>query len=159
MNTQLSFTQPLSTRGAAMPARAATRAPLTLEEAATAFLKALAGKNRSPATITSYGRDLVQFVRFLHETNVAATTPDHVEKLDITEYLSFLSQEGLSGVTRAKKLAAVREYFRFLVEHDYLASSPALGIETPKKEKQGRTYLRPEEYNKLLSLAGGSPRD
>src|SRR4051794_19384739 len=83
----------------------ATRAPLTLEEAATAFLAALAGKNRSVATIKSYGTDLVQFVRFLHETNAAVSWPDQVEKLDITEFLSFLSQEGLSGITRARKLA------------------------------------------------------
>ena len=144
--------QPLRTQGSA-------RTPPTLEEAATAFLEALAGKNRSASTITSYGRDLVQFVHYLHETNMAAITPADVEKLDIVEYMSFLSQEQLTGVTRARKLAAVREYFRFLVEHGYLQASPAQGVETPTKERNGRTYLRPDEYSKLLALAGSNPRD
>jgi len=135
------------------------RALTTLEEAITAYLEALAGRNRSAATIKSYGSDLVQFVNFLHETNVAIAAPKDVAKLDVSEFLSFLSQEGKSGVTRARKLAAVREFFRFLLAHDYIIRSPAEGVETPKKERKGRAYLRPDEYSKLLALAGGNPRD
>ncbi|MDO8670503.1 MAG: tyrosine-type recombinase/integrase [Dehalococcoidia bacterium] len=33
------------------------------------------------------------------------------------------------------------------------------GAETPKKERNGRTHLRPDEYNKMLALAGSNPRD
>src|SRR5438093_815777 len=37
--------------------------------------------------------------------------------------------------------------------------SPALGLETPKKEKRTRSYLQPDEYRAMLSLAGSNPRD
>lgn len=131
----------------------------TLEEALEAFLRALEGKNRSPATLQAYSTDLEQFIAWVHENNYTATTVDQVEKLDITEYLAASGQRGVSGVSRARKLAAIREYFRYLEEHGFLVRSLATGVETPKRERNGRTYLTPEEYTRMLSLAGGSPRD
>src|SRR5207249_2910022 len=35
----------------------------------------------------------------------------------------------------------------------------AAGVDAPKREQKIRTWLRPDEYTKLLSLAGGNPRD
>jgi site-specific recombinase XerD len=40
-----------------------------------------------------------------------------------------------------------------------ITKSPTIGIETPKREKNGRQVLRPDEYTKMLSLAGANPRD
>ena len=37
--------------------------------------------------------------------------------------------------------------------------SPADGVDTPKRERKARTYLTPEEYNRLLAAAGANPRD
>ncbi len=136
----------------------ANRCP-TLEDAVEAFLRALEGKNRSPATLKAYTIDLDQFIGWVHENNFTAATVEQVEKVDITEYLAHLGRGGITGVSRARKLAAIREYFRYLEEHGLLVKSPATGVETPKREKNGRTYLTPEEYTRLLSLAGGRPRD
>lgn len=132
---------------------------LTLEQALDSFLRTLEGKNRSPSTLLAYKTDLRQFLSWLHANNAVATTPAEVEKADISEYLAALGQRGVSGVSRARKLAAIREYFRFLDEHDHITKSPAIGVETPKKEKNVRTFLRPDEYRAMLSLAGGHPRD
>ncbi len=131
----------------------------TLEEARRAFLRALEARNRSEATISAYSTDLGRFIDWLHANNLAVQAADQVEKKDITEYLAFLGGQRVSGVTRARKLAAIRELFRFLEEHSYIAKSPALGVETPKKERNARTYLQPIEYAKMLSLAGTNPRD
>jgi integrase/recombinase XerC len=73
--------------------------------------------------------------------------------------LSSLADQGRSGVTRARKLAAIREYCKFLTEQQIIPSSPASTIKMPKKEKKQRTYLRPDEYSKMLAAAGGNPRD
>ena len=43
--------------------------------------------------------------------------------------------------------------------HGAIAKSPVATITTPKKERNGRTWLLPEEYNRMLSLAGADPRD
>jgi integrase/recombinase XerC len=65
----------------------------------------------------------------------------------------------LSGRTRARKLAAIKEYFRFLVGSGVIAVSPTESVSAPKRERNGRNYLTPEEYTRLLSLAGSNPRD
>jgi integrase/recombinase XerC len=78
---------------------------------------------------------------------------------DIEDYLAELSRRHLSGVTRARKLAAVRMYFRYLVTQGLLATSPVEGVATPKKETRGKLALRPDEYSRLLALAGSNPRD
>jgi len=96
---------------------------------------------------------------WLDTNNAIATTPASVEKVDVVEYLAHLCQRGVSGVSRARKLTAIREFFRFLVELGILIRSPTAGLQTPEKERNGRTFLHPVEYNHLLSLAGSHPRD
>ena len=132
---------------------------MTLEKALAAFLDALSGKNRSSATLRAYRADILQFITFLTETDVTKIGPADVSKVDCLEYFSFLAKRRLTGVARARKLAAIREYFRFLEGVGVIAKSPTVGIETPKREKHTRAYLRPDEYTKMLSLAGASPRD
>src|SRR3990172_1124470 len=86
---------------------------LMLEEALETFLRALVGKNRSPATLRAYETDMVQFIDWLRGSNVVVNRPDQVERIDIHEYLTYLGRRELTGMSRARKLAALREYFRF----------------------------------------------
>jgi site-specific recombinase XerD len=132
---------------------------LTLEKGLATFLSTLFGKNRSAATIRAYQTDIAQFISFLHANNVSIHTPAEVEKIDVMEYLSALAKRELTGIARALKLSALREYFRFLEGVGVITKSPTTGIETPKREKNGRQVLRPDEYTKMLSLAGANPRD
>ena len=132
---------------------------MTLEKGLATFINALSGKNRSAATIRAYQTDISQFISFLHANNVSIQTPADVEKVDIVEYLSALSKRELTGIARARKMSALREYFRFLEGIGVLSKSPTTGIETPKREKNGRQVLRSDEYTKMLSLAGANPRD
>jgi integrase/recombinase XerC len=133
--------------------------PITLEQALALFLDSLSGKNRSQATIRAYQTDLSQFLTFLHETNVLIASPQDVQKVDVLEYFSHLAKKELTGVARARKLSAIREYFRFLEGLGLIAKSPTTGVETPKREKNTRQFLRSDEYTKMLSLAGANPRD
>src|SRR4030095_5781492 len=87
---------------------------LTLEKGLATFLNALSGKNRSAATIRAYQTDIQQFISFLHANNVSIHTPADVEKVDVVEYLSSLAKRELTGIARARKMSALREYFRFL---------------------------------------------
>src|SRR2546429_6042667 len=132
---------------------------ITLEKGLALFLDSLAGKNRSTATVRAYQTDIQQFIAFLHANNVSIQTPADVEKVDVVEYLSALAKRELTGVARARKMSALREYFRFLEGIGVITKSPTTGIETPKREKNGRQVLRSDEYTKMLSLAGANPRD
>jgi site-specific recombinase XerD len=88
---------------------------ITLEKGLATFLNALSGKNRSAATIRAYQTDIQQFIAFLHANSVSIQTPADVEKVDVVEYLSSLAKRELTGIARARKMSAIREYFRFLL--------------------------------------------
>src|SRR2546423_10853920 len=132
---------------------------MTLEKGLATFINALSGENRSSATIRAYQTDIQQLLSYLHATNVSIQIPADVEKVDIVEYLSSLAKRELTGIARARKMSALREYFRFLEGIGVIAKSPTTGIEIPKREKNGRQVLRSDEYTKMLSLAGAHPRD
>lgn len=133
--------------------------PLPLDQALTNFLTELRARNTSVLTQQAYATDVQQFTAWLKETTVIELSVEAVSKTDIVEYLSYLSDLGRSGVTRARKLASIREFFRYLHDSSLIPSSPASSVAIPKKERRTQTYLRPEEYAKLLSAAGSNPRD
>src|SRR4030095_11329210 len=108
---------------------------VTLEKGLATFLNALSGKNRSAATIRAYQTDISQFISFLHANNVSIKTPADVEKVEVVEYLAELARKELTGIARARKMSAIREYFRFLEGVGVIQKSPTTGIETPKREK------------------------
>jgi site-specific recombinase XerD len=67
----------------------------------------------------------------------------------VVEYLSALAKRELTGIARARKMSAIWEYFRFLEGVGVISKSPTTGIETPKREKNSRQYLRSDEYTKM----------
>lgn len=133
--------------------------PIPLDQALTDFLISLRARNTSILTQQAYQTDVQQFITWLQETSVIATHAGSVTKADIIEYLSYLSDLGRSGITRARKLASLREFFKYLSERELIPSSPAASVAIPKKERKTQTYLRPDEYARLLSAAGSNPRD
>ena len=148
-----------------LPASSAPAAPpgssdaQTLEQALEAFLRSLQGKNRSATTIAAYRTDVTQFITGLKENDGTVIGPGDVTKVAIAEYLEALARRGVSGVSWARKLAAIRGYFRYLETHALIAKNPTATLETPKQEKNGRIYLSRDEYNRLLSAAGANSRD
>jgi site-specific recombinase XerD len=124
---------------------------MTLEKGLATFLDAMLGKNRSAATLRAYRTDVLQFITFLHENNVAISDVGDVGKVDVLVYLAVLARRGLTGVARARKVSAIREYFRFLEGVGLIQKSPIAGIDTPKREKHTRQFLRPRSRRRPLS--------
>lgn len=58
-----------------------------------------------------------------------------------------------------RKLAAIREFYRWMKNAALIDHSPVDAVDTPRRERKTRTYLTPEEYNRLLAAAGAHPRD
>ena len=131
----------------------------TLDGAFAAFLRAQEGKNRRPATLAAYRTDLAQFVAWLRETNGNIDGPQDINRYDVAEFLAYLAGAGLAGVTRRRKLAAIREFFRYLEHVEAITANPATGIDTPKVGRPGRSRLTREDANALILAAAGEPRD
>jgi site-specific recombinase XerD len=165
MNTTMNGTATAPAKKAREHRAGAKKAALEVSQlldhgaARAAFVRTLTGRNLSSHTITAYGADVEQFTSWLESTDVSITRPDQVTRSTITNYLVHLAGLGNSGVTRARKLAALREFFRYLTEAGVISASPAAAIDMPQKERKQRVYLRPDEFSKMLAVAGGNPRD
>ena len=112
-------------------------------------------RNASAHTLRSYGADLEQFRNFLlsSELHVDKNNGDvAVEKIDhlaIRAYLSHLYRNHKKS-SLARKLAAQRSFFKYLVEEGRLAQSPAEIVATPKQEKPLPNFLSVDEVFSLM---------
>src|SRR6266700_7863072 len=126
-------------------------APTQTFQLISSFIRSLEGRNMSRLTLVAYETDIRQFFTWVQENDVTVTSPGQVTRSHIIEYLSHLADLGRSGVTRARKLAAVKAFFAYLVATGMLTQSLALKVSIPKKEKKEPVFLRVDEYMRLLS--------
>ena len=133
--------------------------PTALTTTLIRYLNYLQSRNISEHTIIAYRTDVRQFFTWLAENDITVTYPQHISRSHIIDYLSYLADQGRSGVTRARKLAAIRAYCTFLVDEHTLPASPAATIAMSKKERKRRVFLRVDEYLRLLHAAAGHSRD
>ncbi len=106
-----------------------------------------AGKN----TLSAYGRDLEDFSRYLKSVRRSVAT---ASTEDLRRYLSQLSQQGLRVTTVARRLSAIRQFYRFLYAEGQRADDPAAVLEGPKRERALPKMLSLAEVDRLLRAAG-----
>ncbi len=116
-----------------------------------AFLDMLtAERGAAVNTIDSYGRDLTDFAAFCARRGRAL---DGALAGDARAYLASLAGAGMAPRTSARRLSALRQFYRFLVTEGVRADDPVTGVDSPR---QGRTlprYLSEEEVKALLEAA------
>src|SRR5215213_457764 len=132
---------------------------ITVTQSLDVFLKTLAGQNFSPKTIRAYGDDLAQFVAWLKSVRVDFDLPRRLERRDVESFLHHLSGQGLTGISRARKLAAIRKFFAFLHENGMLQTNPAAAVKGARREEKEPAILYKEQYKALLYEASDDPRD
>ena len=132
---------------------------MTLEQGHDIFLKALAGNNFSTESIRAYNADITQFVDFLKSVRVDWNNPAKITRIDIVELMNRLAGLRRTGTTRARKLASIRHFLKFLKENDVIAGNPAETITRARKEEKDPTVLFRNEYKALLFEAQGNSRD
>ena len=145
-------------------------------------------KGHSKRTVDEYFLDLRTFVRFLkwHKNMVPRNAQldeisimdvdlaliSSVTLADVYEYLAFLSRDkarhansrntqyGLSARTRARKIAVIRSYFKYLtLKTNQLDANPVSDLDAPKAAKSLPRYLSLDESVQLLSGVDGPNRE
>ena len=120
------------------------------------FLTALVQQRRaSPHTLAAYGRDLKRCERLLPAlecSSLATLTPAVVRRL-----VSMLAREGLAGRSIARLLAALRAYYRHLLDAGCLLADPTAGIAAPKSPRRLPATLDADHLARLLEFAGEDP--
>ncbi len=110
-------------------------------------------RNSSPHTITSYENDLTSFLEFC--TSQFECKPDHVDvqhitRLTIRLWLGELSEEGLSKSSIARKIAALRSFFKYSFKRGHITKNPAHLLVVPKKDKSLPKTVTPEDLSRMF---------
>jgi integrase/recombinase XerC len=115
-------------------------------------------RNSSPHTIRSYENDLAQFLKFLTPPGVALPPLQDVTHLMIREFLAQLHDQRLEKSTIARKLAAIRSFFKYAVREGLIVRNPARMVASPKLPKRIPAVLSAEDLNAFLdSVATEAP--
>jgi site-specific recombinase XerD len=132
---------------------------MTTTQSLRIFLRALQGQNFSSKTLRAYGDDLTQFLRFVEKNRVDWDSPTRFTRADIEGFMQYLAAQRRSGVTRVRKLAAIRKFFAFLEENNILAANPANTVKGARREEKEPNILYKEQYKALLYEASDNTRD
>src|SRR5580704_9090760 len=113
------------------------------------YLRAV--KNSSPHTISNYGKDLGQFLDYLSPPGLEPPALTAVTHNTIREFVGHLHDHGLQKSSIARKLAALRSFFKYCVREGHLQENPARLVPTPKLPKRIPSVLSAEEMNGFLN--------
>lgn len=119
-----------------------------------AFLEAQAAElDAATNTQLAYARDLNIFADWLLDKGVhfASATQDHVES-----FLIEAEAEGLARATRARRLSAIKQLYRFAFEEGWREDNPAIRIKGPAKFKTLPKALSLDEVEALIAAARDS---
>lgn len=116
---------------------------------------ALAAARLAPRTVEAYRRDLAQLTEWL-ERSGSGRSPADASTDDLAAYVAQLRADGLAATTVARRLAAVRSFFRHQVLLGARTDNPAASVELPKRRRTLPRTLSPAEVERLLEAAIGT---
>jgi integrase/recombinase XerD len=113
------------------------------------FLSLLAAR-RAPKTVEAYRRDLAQFAAFIGRSPAIAATDD------LERYVARLRADGLAPATVARRIAALRSFYRHLLLLGSRGDNPAAELAAPRRPRKLPRTLSPGEAERLVEAAAGS---
>lgn len=116
-----------------------------------AFLEMMAAERGAARnTLEAYRRDLDELDRCLERSGRAL---EDATQGDLLAYLAELATNGLSPASRARKLSAVRQLYRFLVAEDVIDEDPSMRLSGPRQARTLPRTLSVAEVDRLLDAA------
>ena len=120
------------------------------------FLEALAAeRGAAENTLAAYNRDLVDFAEWLEGHGHGV---DNALRPEIEGYLVALEARGLSETTRARRLSAIRQFYKLVYSEGLRSDDPGAGIEGPRRKRTLPKTLTEDETARLLEAARGVGR-
>ncbi|MDP1736844.1 MAG: tyrosine recombinase [Caulobacter sp.] len=116
-----------------------------------AFLEMMAVERAAAKnTLTAYGRDLADAAAFLKGRGGDLAT---ASAEDIEAYFAAMGAAGLSPATAARRRAAVRQFYRFVLGEGWRADDPSRRVEAPKQGRPLPKVLSRDEVERLIVAA------
>lgn len=133
-----------------------TETPRPLDSSCAQFLEELGSQRRaSPHTLAAYRRELEVLGRFLQAN---ACTAERAAPAQIRSWLAAGHREGLAARSLARRLAAWRSYYAWLVRGGSLGSNPTAGLRAPKAPRKLPQVLDVDEAQQLVEWQVDDPR-
>lgn len=109
-------------------------------------------KSCSNLTILNYERDINAFLTFLEPTLGKEFDLEQVSVLQIRAYLASLNEANYAKRTIARRISALRSFYKFLLRENVITVNPLARIRTPKLDKPLPSFLDEVEVNDLLTM-------
>ena len=106
-------------------------------------------KNSSVHTLAAYERDLKQFEALLIENQQSL---QGASETDIQAYLKELNSREQKSTSIARKISAIRQFYKFLIQENLIKEDPSLFIESPAASKKLPKAISPEIIEKILKV-------
>ena len=109
-------------------------------------------KGLGSLSVRAYNSDLEQYLQFLLKRKRALCD---ARRQDVRDFLNSLLSNGVDGRSVARKLSALRHFYRYLLLDRYITMDPTLNIDTPRQWKVLPKSLATDEVERVLQ---GPPR-
>jgi len=106
-------------------------------------------KGLAPLTVAAYTRDIAQFAEFLSKRPLTAA-----RRQDVRDFLDHLFSHHVDGRSVARKLSALRHFYKYLLLDRHIAHDPTLNLETPRQWKVLPKALARDEIATMLAPRG-----
>src|SRR5687768_13565357 len=162
-----------------MPSKTRLGSEEAMQQDVERFLQVLeAERGFSVNTIFAYRNDLTQFLAFLRGESIDDGGRDSLEPAagedsskspiqspfvqqwdqltddDLINYLLYLRSRNYASSTVARKMAAIKSFFNFLISEGQLRGDPAAKMTSPKVDKYTPRSISPSEVERLLGQPG-----
>jgi integrase/recombinase XerD len=107
-------------------------------------------------TLAAYRNDLTQFLSYLARRDDVATWPN-VSQAVIVDYILNLKEREYSSATVARKVAAIKSFFHFLVAEGDVRDDPTAALDAPRVKKRLPRSLTREDVDKLMAAPHAVP--
>ncbi len=107
-------------------------------------------RNASDLTIKSYGDDFASFFDYLEDRVGGVASADQVTIPILRGYVSYLHECQYARTTIARRLAALRSFFRYTTREELTSSNPAQTLRTPRASRKLPHFLTTDQITTLL---------
>ncbi|MCA8997500.1 MAG: tyrosine recombinase XerC [Planctomycetaceae bacterium] len=107
-------------------------------------------RNSSELTIKSYGDDFASFYDYLEDRVGEIPSPENITIGILRGYVSYLHECQYARTTIARRLAALRSFFRYTTREGLTSANPAKALRTPRTGRKLPHFLTSEQVASLL---------
>ena len=107
-----------------------------------------AERNASVYTVRNYTNDLLEFFDFAREKEIKSLK--EINKQTLRGYLAHLMERGFAKSSIARKLSAIRSFYRYLLREEMVSSSPVATTTSPRLDRRLPSFLTVEEAKQLV---------